>query len=115
MLCQGKQEGFLTEEPFYSSCQIDWPQNIIPIFQLAASFLRTGYLRLWEYLKAELQWYTCSTLDEWRDRKAAQQQSDRPRNILTQLTPEFIASLAGWDLITNAILSASSYRIATNI
>ena len=56
-------------------------------------------LRMWEHLKAQLQWQNCSTLNQLRDRLT---------EIIQQLTPELINSLAGWDFITTAILSSSS-------
>lgn len=78
---------------------IDWPENIIPIFQPAHSPELNPIERFWEHLKANLQWQNCSTLNGLRDRL---------REILQQFTPDFTASLIGWEFITAAVLSSSS-------
>ncbi|MFH7023987.1 MAG: transposase [Heteroscytonema crispum UTEX LB 1556] len=78
---------------------IDWPENIIPIFQPPHSPELNPIERMWEYLKVELQWQNFSTLNLLRDRLG---------QIIQKLTPEVVNSLTGWDFITTAVLSSSS-------
>ena len=84
---------------FHRSQQLDWPENIIPIFQPAHSPELNPIERLWEHLKAQLRWDNCHTLDELRQQVT---------NILEQMSKEVIASLTGWNFIAAAVLSASS-------
>ncbi len=56
--------------------------------------------RLWEHLKAQLQGLNFPALTQLRRRLS---------DILKDLTPELIASLTGWEFITNAVLSLSSH------
>lgn len=84
---------------FHRSQQLEWPENLIPIFQPAHSPELNPIERLWEYLKAQLRWENCLSLQQLRQRLS---------HLLEQLTPERIVSLTGWDLITDAVLNASS-------
>jgi hypothetical protein len=54
---------------------------------------------LWEHIKYELTWEHCTDLDELRAKL---------KQVLNSLSSEAIASLCGWDYITNALLSATS-------
>ncbi|OUL24033.1 DDE endonuclease [Nostoc sp. RF31YmG] len=89
----------MDQASFHRARQIDWPENIIPIFQPAQSPELNPIERFWEYLKAQLQWQNCSTLNQLRDRLT---------KIIQHLTPECVASLTGWEFITAAVLSSSS-------
>jgi hypothetical protein len=85
---------------FHSARDLDWPENIIPIFQPAHSPELNPIERLWEHLKAQLQGINFPNLTQLRRRLS---------DILKHLTPELIASLTGWQFITNAVLSLSSH------
>ncbi|MBM0745738.1 hypothetical protein JOY44_30445 (plasmid) [Phormidium sp. CLA17] len=50
--------------------------------------------RLWEYLKADLKWVSFKTLDQLQS---------RVDQLLSQLTPQVIASLTGYPFILNAL------------
>ncbi|WP_146006265.1 hypothetical protein [Fischerella thermalis] len=49
--------------------------------------------RFWGYLKAELHWQNCSTLNQLRDRLG---------EIIEPLTPKQVNSLTAWDFIITA-------------
>ncbi|MFH7030344.1 MAG: transposase [Heteroscytonema crispum UTEX LB 1556] len=83
----------------HRSKSIEWAENIIPIFQPPHSPELNPIERFWQHLKAELQWQNCSTLNGLRDRL---------QKIIQQITPDFTASLIGWEFITAAVLSLSS-------
>lgn len=85
---------------FHCAHDLDWPENIIPIFQPAHSPELNPIERLWEHLKAQLQGINFPTLTQLRRRLS---------DILKDLTPELIASLTGWEFITTAVLSLSSH------
>ena len=85
---------------FHSARDLDWPENIIPIFPPAHSPELNPIERVWEHLKAQLQWKNCQSLKQLR-----LQLSD----LLEKLTPELIASLTGWEFITAAVLSLTSH------
>jgi len=78
---------------------IDWPENIIPIFQPSHSPELNPIERFWEFLKYQLRWKNCENISELRSILS---------NILNQIEPEVVASLAGWEYIIEAILSATS-------
>lgn len=84
-----------------ASCHhsIDWPENIIPIFQPAYSPELNPIERFWEDLKSKLMWENFSNLNELREKIG---------NLLQDISKEVIISLVGWQYITEAILSATS-------
>ena len=84
---------------FHSACALDWPENVIPIFQPAHSPELNPIERVWEHLKAQLRWENCQSLKQLRLRLS---------DLLEELTPYLIASLTGWEFITTAVLSSSS-------
>ncbi|MFH7024346.1 MAG: transposase [Heteroscytonema crispum UTEX LB 1556] len=90
----------------HRSKSIECPENIIPIFQPPHSPELNPIERFWQHLKAELQWQNCSTLNGLRDRL---------QKIIQQITPDFTASLIGWEFITAAVLSSSSRENWYNI
>ena len=88
-----------TVASFHTSYEIDWPENIIPIFQPAKAPELNPIERFWEHVKAALR---------WENYEKIQQQWERIQEILAQLTLETVRSLTGWDFIVNAILSSAS-------
>ncbi|ACK72236.1 putative transposase [Gloeothece citriformis PCC 7424] len=84
---------------FHKSLSLKWPDNIIPIFQPPHSPELNPIERLWEYIKAQLSWEQCTSLDELRQKL---------KQVLESISPDAIASLCGWDYITSALLSATS-------
>jgi putative transposase len=84
---------------FHKSVTLNWPDNILPIFQPAHSPELNPIERLWEHFKQFLRWETCTNLEQLRQKLKA---------VLDAISPEAIASLCGWDYITTALLSATS-------
>lgn len=78
---------------------IDWPENIIPIFQPSYSPELNPIERFWQELKRSLQWENCQNLEELRQKVST---------TLLHFDRIAIASLTGWDYLTPAILSATS-------
>jgi transposase len=70
------------------------PENVIFMFQPAYSPELNPIERVWRDMKDKLCWELYSSLQELRDRVYA---------VLKTLNCEVIASLAGWDYITNAL------------
>lgn len=83
---------------FHRAESLDWPENIIPIFQPPHSPELNPIERFWEFLKAKLQWANCQTLAQLR------QKLDQ---VLEAITPEQIASLTSYDFILEALFSAA--------
>lgn len=82
---------------FHQTKQLEWPDNIIPLFQPACTPELNPIERLWEHLKAQLQWENCQTLEELRQRS---------RQELEKLTLDAVAQLTGYDFILSALLKA---------
>lgn len=80
----------------HQSSMLDWPENIIPIFQPPYSPELNPIERFWEHLKAQLKWHNCPCLDELRAIL---------KKALEEITPSVISSLTGWDFITDALRS----------
>lgn len=78
----------------HQSSMLDWPENIIPIFQPPYSPELNPIERFWEHLKAQLKWHNCPGLDELRALL---------KKALEEITPSVISSLTGWDFITDAL------------
>lgn len=79
--------------------ELDWPENIIPLFQPAYTPEVNPIERWWKHLKTPLQWETFDTL------KAL---SQRMQAVLSEMTEDVIRSVTGWDFITDSVLSAFS-------
>lgn len=79
--------------------EIDWPENMIPLFQPAYTPEVNPIERFWKHLKTPLQWETFKNLKALRQRVQA---------VLSETTEEVIRSVTGWEFITDALLSASS-------
>lgn len=78
---------------------IDWPENVIPIFQPSHSPELNPIERFWQEIKSKLRWSNFGSLDELRDEVSI---------ILNKITKEAIASITGWQYIISAVLSATS-------
>lgn len=84
---------------FHRAEAIDWPENIIPIFQPSHSPYLAAIERFWEFLKAKLQWENCKTLAQLQQKLT---------DVLETITPDMIASLTSYDFILEALFSAAS-------
>lgn len=84
---------------FHSARDLDWPENIIPIFQPPHSPERGSN---WALMGTS---QSAATLVNFQSLKQLRFQLSR---LLEKLTPELIASLTGWEFITTAVLSSSS-------
>jgi len=78
---------------------VDYPENIIPIFQPPHSPELNPIERFWQKLKRELQWENCQNL---------QQLQQKVSEILLKIDKLTLASLTKWDYLIEAILSATS-------
>lgn len=82
----------------HQSSMLDWPENMIPIFQPPYSPELNPIERYWEHLKAQLKWHNCGCLDELRSSL---------KKALEEITPEAISSITGWNFIINAVVNLS--------
>ena len=78
---------------------IDFPENIIPIFQPPYSPEVNPIERFWEEFKRELRWGNCQNLEELQQKVS---------DILDKIDQAAIVSLTGWNYLNDAILSATS-------
>lgn len=83
---------------FHRSFELDWPENIIPIFQPPHSPELNPIERFWQFLKANLHWHNCQTLAQLRQKLT---------DVLQEITPQQIASLTSYDFILAALFSAA--------
>ncbi|MDZ8240470.1 MAG: transposase [Nostoc sp. ChiQUE01a] len=77
---------------------LDFPDNIIPIFQPPHSPELNPIERFWEFLKSKLQWENCKTVTQLQHKLT---------DVLKEITPEMIASLTSYDFILEALFSAA--------
>jgi hypothetical protein len=84
---------------FHRLKSLDWPENIIPIFQPPHSPELNPIERVWEWLKSQLQWGNCVSLDQLRHKLS---------ELLAAITPERIISLTSYGFILEALFSAAS-------
>lgn len=84
---------------FHRAKALDWPENIIPIFQPPHSPELNPIERFWEFIKSQLRWKNCQTLAQLRQKLA---------QVLEAITPEQIASLTSYNFILEALFSAAS-------
>ncbi len=84
---------------FHTAKALDFPDNIIPIFQPAHSPELNPIERFWEFLKSKLQWENCKTLTQLQHKLT---------HVLQEITPEMIVSLTSYDFILEALFSAAS-------
>lgn len=87
----------LDRAAFHRAQLIEWPDNIIPLFQPACTPEVNPIERLWEHLKAQLRWENCQSLNELRQRLCQE---------LEQLTDEVVAQLTGYNFILSALLES---------
>jgi transposase len=84
---------------------IDWPENIIPLFQPADTPEVNPIERFWQHLKTPLQWEIFKNLKSLRQ---------RVQEVLSQMTTEVIRSVTGWEFIADAVLIPILYEVALN-
>ncbi len=84
---------------FHKAKALDYPDNIIPVFQPPHSPELNPIERFWEFLKSFLQWENCHTI--------LQLQQKLTEKLLT-VTPEMIASLTSYNFILEALFWAAS-------
>lgn len=84
---------------FHKAKALDYPDNIIPIFQPPHSPELNPIERFWEFLKSKLQWENCKNLTQLQHKLT---------DVLKEITPEMIASLTSYDFILEALFSAAS-------
>jgi len=84
---------------FHQALALEWPENIIPVFQPPHSPELNPIERLWQQFKQQLRWENFAKLDQLRQKVS---------EILNSLKPAVIASVCGWDYITSALSSAIS-------
>ena len=79
---------------FHQGKQLVVPQNIVLLFQPPYCPELNPIERLWQHLKADLKWASFQTL--------AQLQT-KVDQLLTELTPEIVASVTGYPFILDAL------------
>jgi hypothetical protein len=79
---------------------IIWPRNIFPTFQPSHCPELNPIERFWLFLKKQLAWQNCPTLEELRELLSSK---------LDAISPEMIASLTSYDFILEALFGAASY------
>lgn len=84
---------------FHKAQQLEWPENIIPIFQPPHSPELNPIERLWQQLKRQLRWKNFESL---------QQLQQRLEKLLDGLGLEQIRSLCSWEFIISALSKALS-------
>ena len=89
----------LERASFHCDDDLDWPENIIPIFQPSHSPELNPIERFWEYIKSFLRWENFSSL------KDLSREIDK---ILESINPQEIISLCGWEFMTSALSSLSA-------
>ncbi|MGV0104085.1 transposase [Nostoc sp. DSM 114167] len=84
---------------FHKAKTLDFPDNIIPLFQPPHSPELNPIERFWEFLKSQLQWENCKTLSQLQQKLT---------DALKEITPSMIASLTSYNFILEALFSAAS-------
>lgn len=79
---------------FHSGKDLVVPENIILLFQPPYCPELNPIERLWEHLKADLKWSSFKTLIQLQT---------KVDQLLSQLTPEMIASITGYPFILDAL------------
>ncbi len=83
---------------FHKAEGLEWPDNVIPLFQSPHSPELNPIERLWQYLKSKLRWDLSESLEVLKTKVS---------EILNALTDEEVRSIVGWDYITSAVLGSS--------
>jgi len=92
---------------FHKAQQLEWPDNIIPIFQPPHSPQLNPYAfggakpyeRLWQQLKRPLRWNNFESIEQLQQRL---------EELLDGLVLEQTRSLCGWEFIISALSKALS-------
>ncbi|NBD32416.1 MAG: hypothetical protein GVY17_05475 [Cyanobacteria bacterium] len=84
----------LDQGKFHQSKDLKIPENIVLIFQPAASPELNPIERFWQYLKEELSWKIYEELEELKG---------EVRTILRKITPKTITSLTNWGYLQKAL------------
>lgn len=98
---------------FHKAKSLDYPDNIIPVFQpphSQATFWGESspqklapelnpIERFWQFLKSFLQWENCHSIPQLQQKLT---------DVLLTITPETIASLTSYNFILEALFSAAS-------
>ncbi|MCT7952993.1 transposase [Ancylothrix sp. C2] len=84
---------------FHRLKSLDWPENIIPIFQPSHSPELNPIERVWQWLKRQLEWENCDSLIQLRHKLS---------ELLQAIIPDQIISLTSYDFILEALFSAAS-------
>jgi transposase len=84
--------------PAHRAQDIEWPENIIPIFQPAHSPELNPIERFWQFLKGLWKRENFASLDALRQRVSQE---------LEQLSAEQVQSLTSFDFILDALLQAA--------
>jgi transposase len=79
---------------FHTSKKLVVPENIILLFQPPYCPELNPIEHLWQYLKADLRWSSFKTLEQLQTKLG---------QLLSQLTPEIIASITGYPFILDAL------------
>ena len=83
----------------HTANQLVWPHNLVPTFQPPHSPELNPIERFWLFLKRQLAWENCPSLDDLKARLST---------LLQHITPETIASLTSYDFILEALFGATS-------
>ena len=78
--------------------ELDWPENIIPVFPPAHSPELNPIERFWQHLRAQLKGEIFANLDQLRQRL---------QGLLDALTTEKVVSLTSYDFILEALFCAA--------
>ena len=89
----------LEQGSFHKGKTLDYPDNIIPIFQPPHSPELNPIERFWKFLKYKLQWENCKTIPQLQQKLTY---------ALKTITPELIASLTSYDFILEPLFRAAS-------
>lgn len=84
--------------PAHRAAMLEWPENIIPIFQPAHSPELNPIERLWQFLKQQWKNENFASLNELRSRVTQE---------LEQLSKQQVQSLTSFDFILDALLQAA--------
>jgi len=93
----------LDRAPAHRAKAIQWPENIIPLFQPPHCPELNPIERFWQHLKATWKGENFPSLE------ALQQRVDQE---LARLTPEQVQSITGYDFILDALLQAEFQKSA---
>ena len=88
----------LDRAPAHRAKALEWPENIIPIFQPPHCPELNAIERLWQHLKGQWKGETFPSLEALRQ---------RVNQELSQLNPSQVKSLTSFDFILDALLQAA--------